>query len=214
MTTLIVVRHGQSKANLSHIFAGHTDVSLTPLGLRQAESTAAFLKDYPIERVYASDLMRAMQTALPTAKAHGLSVVPVRELREIYAGDWEGKTYENLLAEYGRDYETWIRDCGHAHPAGGESVAELSERIYAAFDRIAAENGGRCVAVFSHATPIRLLCARWQDVPVEALNTVPFVSNSSVSIVTVDDGGAARVRLLGYDAHLGNNATSFTKGIV
>ncbi len=214
MTTLIFVRHGQSQANLDLVFAGHTDTPLTTLGVRQAENTAAFLHDYPIERIYASDLSRAMQTAEPTARDHGLSIIPDSEMREIFAGNWEGRPYESLRDEYGNDYETWIRDCGHAHPDGGESVVQLSQRIYAEFDRIAAENRGRCVAVFSHATPIRLLCARWHGIAVEELKTVSFVPNASVSIVEIDETDTVHVRLLGYDAHQGELSTSLAKGIV
>ena len=55
MTTLLLIRHGQSLANLTRFFAGHTDVALTDLGLRQAECTAEFVVSrYPIARVYAS----------------------------------------------------------------------------------------------------------------------------------------------------------------
>lgn len=214
MTTLIFVRHGQSQANLEHVFAGHTDVPLTNVGLLQAENTARFLHDYPIERVYASDLLRAIQTAEPTARDHGLEVIPDREMREIYAGKWEGITFERLLEAYGKDYDAWIHDCGRAHPDGGESVVELSRRIYAEFDKIAEENRGRCVAIFSHATPIRLLCARWQGVPVEELREVLWVPNASVSIVEIDESNAVHVRLLGYDAHQGSLSTGFAKGIV
>lgn len=214
MTTLIFVRHGQSQANLARVFTGHSDIPLTELGLRQAENTATFLHDYPIERVYASDLTRAMQTAEPTARDHGLEVIPSRGMREIFAGKWEGNTFERLLEIYGKDYEAWIHDCGRAHPDGGESVVELSHRIYAEFDRLVAENRGRCIAVFSHATPIRLLCARWQGVPVEELSRVAWVPNASVSVVDIDEQGDVHVRLLGYDAHQGELSTSLAKGIV
>lgn len=214
MTTFIFVRHGQSEANLAHVFTGHSNVPLTALGLQQAENTARFLKEYPIERVYASDLLRAMQTAEPTARDHGLTVIPDREMREIFAGNWEGHTFEGLLEKYGKDYDAWIHDCGRAHPDGGESVVELSHRIYAEFDRIATENRGKCVAVFSHATPIRLLCARWQGVPVEELRLVDWVPNASVSIVDIDEEDRVHVRLLGYDAHQGELSTGLAKGIV
>lgn len=214
MTTLIFVRHGQSESNLAHVFTGHSNVPLTALGIRQAENTARFLHEYPIERVYASDLLRAMQTAEPTARDHGLEVIPNCGMREIFAGKWEGNTYERLLEIYGKDYDAWIHDCGRAHPDGGESVAELSRRIYAEYDKIVRENRGKCVAVFSHATPIRLLCARWQGVPVEELREVAWVPNASVSVVDIDESGNTTVRFLGYDAHQGELSSSFSKGIV
>ena len=214
MTTLIFVRHGQSQANLDYVFAGHIDTPLTALGIRQAENTARFLKDFPIERIYASDLSRARRTAEETARLHGLSVIPDPAWREIEAGKWEGRLYAELLEHYGADYRTWIEDCGNAHPEDGESVVALSERIYAAFDRLVKENRGKCVAVFSHATPIRLLSARWLGFSVKDLKEVPFSPNASVSVVDIDDDGVLTIRLLGYDDHQGDCSTALKKGIV
>ena len=214
MTTLIFVRHGQSQANLDYVFAGHIDTPLTELGVKQAENTAQFLKDFPIERIYASALCRARITAEGTARLHGLSVIPDPAWREVEAGKWEGRPYAELLDSYGADYRTWIEDCGNAHPDGGESVVALSERIYAAFDRLLEENRGKCVAVFSHATPIRLLSARWLGIPVKDLKDVPFSPNASVSIVDVDEEGTLTIRMLGYDGHQGDCSTALKKGIV
>ena len=76
MTTLIFVRHGQSESNLAKVFTGQGNTKLTPLGRAQAERTAEYLRDFPISRIYASDLDRAMETASPTAKFFGLEVVP------------------------------------------------------------------------------------------------------------------------------------------
>lgn len=213
-TTFIFIRHGQSQANLEQIFAGHTDIPLTELGRKQAQNTARFLEQYPIEKIYSSDLLRSMQTAEPTAKHFGLSIIPDREMREIYAGEWEGKLFEDLLKEYGNGYETWIKDCGRAHPNGGESVVELGERIYRECDRLLSENQGKCVAIFSHATPIRLLNARFQGVAVEDLSRVPFAPNASVTVVEYDEEGKSTLKLSGYDGHQGELSTSFAKGIV
>lgn len=214
MTKMIFVRHGQSEANLARVFAGHTDTVLTERGKLQAERTAQFLAEYPIEAIYASDLTRAMQTAIPTAKSKGLSIVPREELREIYAGQWENLSYDTLMSDFTKGYDTWRNDCGRAHPEGGESVVELSERIYKEVDRIARENTGKCVAIFSHATPIRLLRARWEGYPPEELSKVAFCSNASVSVVDYGEDGTYRVLLCGYDAHQGDERTSFPKGSV
>lgn len=63
MTTLILIRHGESKANRDRIFAGHLDVDLQEKGLKQAKITAEYIsKNYLVNRVYSSDLKRAYQT--------------------------------------------------------------------------------------------------------------------------------------------------------
>ena len=63
MTTLILVRHGQSESNLKHIFCGQTDVKLTEKGHAQAKKTAEYIiKNYKIDKIYSSDLQRAYDT--------------------------------------------------------------------------------------------------------------------------------------------------------
>lgn len=214
MTTLIFIRHGQSTANLDKVFAGQTDVPLTELGLRQAQRTANYLKDYPISKIYASDLMRAMQTAEPTAVLHGLPIISSRNLREIFAGDWEGRAYEDLMQSYPRSYGIWRTDCGRAHPEHGESVIDLSKRIYAEIDRILDCDRGACVAIFTHATPLRLLRAKWAGYPPEELSRVEFCANASVSVIDYEDDDSFTVRMCSYDAHQGELSTHFAKGIV
>ena len=73
MTTLIFVRHGESKSNENGLFTGQTDVALSALGKRQAQALKEhLLRNYTIDRIYASDLKRAYDTVLPFAEAAGL----------------------------------------------------------------------------------------------------------------------------------------------
>lgn len=214
MTTVIFVRHGQSTANLDRVFAGHTNAPLTDLGKTQAENTAKFLKNYPICAIYSSDLARSMQTAEPTGKLHNLPVIPDRELREIYAGEWEGRSYDELMEKYTDSYTTWRTDCGRAHPEGGESTLELGTRVSREVERLIEAHRGECFAIFTHATPIRLMRAKWEGYPPEELRNVEFCANASVSIVEYDDNGQANVLLCGYDEHQGDIATRFAKGSI
>ena len=99
MTTVLLIRHGQSVTNVTQVFTGHYDVPLSPLGQEQARCTAAYLqKNFRIDAIYASDLMRAMQTAQPTAAAFGQPIRPEPEQRENCAGRWERITL--LAARY------------------------------------------------------------------------------------------------------------------
>ncbi len=214
MTTLIFVRHGQSESNLAMRFTGQTDTVLTALGWQQAENTAKFLERYPIKYIYASDLTRVMQTAEPTAKKIGLEIIPDRALREIYAGEWEGKLYSELRAEFPESYRLWLEDIGRARPDGGESVVELSERIYAEVDRLLKKHRGECIALFSHAIPLRLMGCRWFGYAPQDAASVKGCSNASVSVVEYADDGGFRVLHYGYDAHHGENTTALPTGLV
>ncbi len=214
MTTLIVVRHGQSESNLKQVFTGQGNTELTEKGHAQAEATAKYLDLYRIDRIYASDLSRAMQTAEPTAKRQGLQVIPDPQLREIYAGLWEAQPYVELMKRFPASYDRWIHDVGRAHPDGGESALELAARVYAEVDRLIAENRGRCIALFTHATPVRMLACRWMGLSPEHAAEVPFCTNASVSVVDYEDDGSHHLLTYGYNEHQGSLITDFPKGIV
>ena len=214
MTTLIFVRHGQSESNLARVFTGQGNTALTAMGREQAERTAQYLKQFPISHIYASDLIRAMDTAAPTAREFGLEIVPNPKLREIYAGKWEGQSYDALKEHYGNFYQMWIEDLGRAHPDGGERVLDLYQRVNEEIDRLVQLHRGECIALFSHATPARAAACKWFGYAPEDMGRVPWANNASVSVVEYDDDGSVRVIQYGYDGHQGDVATSFPKGIV
>lgn len=215
MTTLIIVRHGQSQSNLEKRFTGQFETPLTELGHRQAEATSHLLATIPLDAIYSSDLSRALDTAAPTARRHGLQIQKSRALREINAGDWEGKLYSELMEQYPKTYSMWRTDLGHTHPEGGEHVLELAARVYDEIDRILAAHKGQRVAIFTHATPLRMLACRWFGIAPENAGEVPFCTNASVSEVEYyEDGRFCRIIRYGYDKHQGSNATALPKGIV
>ena len=189
MTTLLLIRHGQSKANLTRFFAGHTDVPLTELGLRQAECTARFLmENYTIDRVYSSDSQRAYATAQALAEKLSLPIVAEENLREIFAGQWEGMTFTDIADQYPEDYHCWFTDIGHCRPTGGESTEELLLRIEGALRRICEENPEAVVAVTTHATAIRSMQSKYSGVGLEGMKDVPWVVNASVTEFCYENG--------------------------
>lgn len=181
MTTVYFVRHGQSEANLTQTFAGHIDVPLTDLGRQQAACTAEFLADVPLSAVYTSDLSRAYDTGCAVARLHGLSVETCEALREIYAGDWEGKPYEELQAG-DPAYRTWVNEIGRATCTNGESVAHLQERVRGAVEAIVRRHQNQAICIVSHGTPIRALTALWSDTSLSLMHTVPWAGNASVTV--------------------------------
>ena len=119
-TKIIIVRHGESLGNLNHIMLGHTDIDLAPRGFLQAEAAAEFLKDEQIDRVYSSDLIRAMHTAEPHAKLRGMEVIPSRKLRECYVGDWENVPLDEIVEKWpDLFFEGWRKSFGTFRIPGG-----------------------------------------------------------------------------------------------
>ena len=222
MTTLIFVRHGQSTANLDSIFAGYTDIPLTELGHQQAELTAKYLDAFSIDHIYASDLQRAYQTAEHTAAHQNKPIIPETLFREIYAGEWEGITFADIAARYPESHDIWLHRLYLAHPEGGESVVQLSDRVGEGVRRVLEKHRGETVAIFTHATPIRTLAWRWHGCDIHVVDqklievepTVKFCPNASVSIVEYEDDGSFRLIYYGYDEHLKGFSTKLPQNFV
>lgn len=201
-TTIYLVRHGQSLGNLHDRFIGHTDIALTELGHKQAQMAAAYLKDIHLDTIYSSDLQRAYHTALATASLKDMPVIKTAQMREIFGGKWETENFSQLHVLYPEDFGTWCNDFANCRCTGGESVQELQTRIVDEVRRIAEENPGKAVAIFCHATPIRVFRAycenNWD---------VPYASNASVTHAEYEDG---QFKLIEYsiDHFMGNLVTA------
>ena len=213
MTRLLIVRHGQSVANLGGIFAGHIDPELTELGFQQAECTAEFIANtYRVDAVYSSDLQRAYHTGLAVGRKLGLPVATDKGLREIFAGAWEGRTFDELAAERSPAYVQWHQDIGNAKCPGGETVAELAARVFQAVRRIAEANDGKTVVLALHATPIRTLEWTASGKALSHMQQIPWVTNASVSEFTYENGVLTPVKI-SQDSHLGAMVTALPTNI-
>ena len=189
MTTLIIVRHGESEANGSKRFAGHLDIPLSAKGFKQAELTARYIKEnYHVDAVYASDLQRAYHTALPIAEAFDLEVTKTEQLREVFAGHWQGQSFDVLETQYAQSYWTWRNDIGNGHPEGGESVAEVSQRVWDAVSEIVQKEDGKTVVIATHATPIRCMECLSQGRSLSEMKDIPWVSNASITEFQHENG--------------------------
>src|SRR6185369_16446106 len=94
VTHVFLVRHGQSRGNAEGRFGGHTDTPLSLRGRKQARAAADALVKENLTAIYASDLARSLETALPLAKLTRLQVQAASEFRERSVGVMEGLTFE------------------------------------------------------------------------------------------------------------------------
>lgn len=212
-TTLIFVRHGESEANGNGAFAGHWDIDLTQLGLQQAELTARYIHEhYCVDAVYASDLQRAYHTALPIANISTGNVITTSQLREIFAGEWEGLCFDELQIRYPESYGVWLNDIGKARPTNGESVEQVSIRIWDAVQQILHANQEKTVVIVTHGTPIRTLLCRINGLELAQMNTFSWVSNASVTVVRVEDNRWT-LEEIGIDSHLSGFKTQLPANV-
>ena len=186
-TTIYLVRHGESEGNSKQVCLGHTNWDLTDFGRRQAEICAVALADVELDAVYASDLLRAFNTAVPHARLRGLPVIPCRGLRELAFGEWEGVPLDTIKSECSDEYFIGWKQHFYTYRApGGESVRESVLRVGAALAEIAREHRGGAVLAASHAAVIRAFYADISGLNEEETNATKFPSNASYSVVEYD----------------------------
>ncbi|MBQ3573834.1 MAG: histidine phosphatase family protein [Clostridia bacterium] len=213
MTTIILIRHGESEANKHGVFAGHTDADLQPKGLAQAKTTAKYIADnYNVDKIYASDLKRAYKTAMCLGEILDLEVIAEEGLREINAGEWEGIEFDKLLLSYPDEYGKWINDIGASVCNGGESVEQLGERIMSALTKIAKENEGKTVAIATHATPIRVAQTLIKTGALKEMKNIPWVTNASVTVFEYSSG-VWSIKAESIDEHLGELKSALPKNV-
>jgi broad specificity phosphatase PhoE len=140
MTTLLLVRHGETDWNAEGRLQGHTDRPLSDYGRRQAQQLAGELEDEELEAIYSSDLARARETAEIVGERLGLPVVLDPDLREKDWGTWEG------LNAVERDRVEFVGETTEAH----------QERMLRALRRIAERHpGDGGVLVVTHGGSMR-----------------------------------------------------------
>jgi len=154
-TRILLVRHGESEWNASGRWQGWAESSLSDLGRRQAFEAAAAVG--AVDAIVASDLERAVQTALIVSEAIGVGpVVTESGLRERNVGDWTGLTRDEIEERWPGDLDRW-RKGELLEPPNGERNDVIIERVEAALRRIAASFDGGEVLAVSHGGVMRLL---------------------------------------------------------
>ena len=188
VTTLYIVRHCQSAGNLSGRFQGRVDAPVSEVGEKQFELLSLRFRNEPLDAVYSSPLIRAYQTAEAIDRFHNLPIQTMDGLLEIDVGEIENK----LLTDIGQEYPELAHNWDHAPDLcefpGGETMAQVYQRINQAIDEIVAENPGKRVAVSTHGGVIRNLYARVEYGSIEGLRKSAVFGNTSVSVLEIEDG--------------------------
>jgi probable phosphomutase (TIGR03848 family) len=180
MATLYLIRHGNTDW-IGHGVSGWTPgVHLDAAGRVQADRLAQRLRDSGIQRLVASPLERAQETAAPLAKVLGVAVETREQVGEVHFGEWCGKKF----AELNRDpeWKLYNRYRSGTRPPGGESMLEVQLRMVAELDRLRREGPGVTTAVVSHGDVIRAALLHFLGMPIDFYARIE-VGLASFSIV-------------------------------
>lgn len=153
MKEVYLVRHGDTDATENAYFAGWMNIPLTPRGRERIRKVREFLGEKGFTYVFTSPLARTVETALLLAGTETPLEV-CEDIKERSFGTWEGKKWRNLRDEYPEEVAEWERDPLRFTPPGGESFAEVLERVTRFWERLRMFPDGRYLVV-THAGVLR-----------------------------------------------------------
>jgi 2,3-bisphosphoglycerate-dependent phosphoglycerate mutase len=162
MADLILLRHGQSQWNLENRFTGWVDVPLSANGEAEARAAGEKLRGRRIDKLYTSDLKRAIDTATLALESAGLRDVPTARdaaLNERMYGDLQGLDKAEAAARFGADQIKIWRRSYDVQPPGGESLADTATRVLPYWEShiLPDLRAGKNVLVAAHGNSLRAL---------------------------------------------------------
>jgi broad specificity phosphatase PhoE len=198
---ICLVRHGETAATCGRRFEGSGPISgqgtpLSEKGVSQAEMAADALAGEDVLGVYASPLLRTVQTATPISRATGVVIELEPDLAEGSFGAWEGMTFDEIEREYPLAVKRWFVDpLGYAPPKG-ESVRQLAVRVIPCIERIAGKSYGKegMAVIVTHGGPIRAVLSFCLCGSLEMFGSIP-VDPGSISVLRCAGPWAAGIEV-------------------
>lgn len=206
-TTILLIRHGETAWNAERRLQGHLDIALNDEGQRQATALGVALAPERIDRIVASDLLRARQTAEAIAEARNehlggrgaaLKVEQDRALRERCYGGFEGLLYSEIAARFPLQFAAWQArhvDAEVPHGANrGETFRQFFDRVSGALKRLAAGHPGKTLALVAHGGVLECAYREALGLPLETPRDFK-VHNASINRFVLEEG---RLRLVSW----------------
>lgn len=192
---LYLVRHGATPPNLIDppVMQGAAiNEPLAPIGREQAARAAAALASRPIAAVYASPLLRAMETAQIIAAEHDQDVTPVAAVKEVEVGRWEGSNWDKVRETDPENYAAFRRDPGANGYPGGESLQDLLDRVAPTLEELMVRHTGEEIVVVAHSVVNRVYMGSLLGVSFAEGYWLPQ-ANCGINVVRLRKGAAKLV---------------------
>ena len=193
-TNILLVRHGQTAANVEALYSGWSGVDLSDVGHMQARRLSDKLASVPMKAIYSSPLRRTLTTAVTLAEPHGLEVSTVRDLIEINLGDWEGLYSHEIRQRWPDLWKQSQIDPSDLALPNGETFSQVAERAVRAFEEVVAASEGSHAVIVTHDAVVRILAAHVLGVPNSIYRRLE-IENASLTWIRIADGRRQLVSL-------------------
>lgn len=156
MTTIYMVRHGQTDLNQQKVYFGWSDVSLNADGERQCQTVKEKLVGIEFDAVITSPLKRTVESAMII---HGMidDLVICEELKELNFGRWEGLHFTEIEKIYKEQWALWSVDWVNFCIPQGESFALLYQRVQACLFKLLDKYRNQTILIVGHAGVLKII---------------------------------------------------------
>ena len=198
---IFLIRHGETQWNKLGKFQGQVDVALNQQGLAQARDAARAALTWRPAALYSSPLRRTMQVAEEVSRKVGLQVRVEPRLMELNLGELEGATSRQMREEWSQVYRSWRENPGATVMPGGESLAQLQERVWQSFLEVEETHlEGEAVLMVSHNFAIRCIISQLLGIPWSHFHETYLDLGSVCTIETTRETAGRRRRLKSYNS--------------
>ncbi|RKD30590.1 alpha-ribazole phosphatase [Thermohalobacter berrensis] len=164
---VILVRHGETKANKEKRYSGWTDFPLTEDGQKQVKKLQKLLENEKIDLIYSSPLTRTYNTAKAIAKKLNKDIIVTDSLKEMNFGIFDGKRVDEIVKEHKSEWNNWTNDYINYRIPKGESLNDAYNRVISFIDGLKKED--KTYLLVTHGGIIKIILTYLLDLELEKM---------------------------------------------
>lgn len=203
-TRIILIRHGESEGNAENRFGGHLPMGLSLQGRLEAVETAKALANEEVHAIYSSDLLRAVETAMPLAELKNLPIEETHAFRERNVGVLQGLTFKEAAEKFPKDYKALLQRDFDYVIHNGESYRQVLKRAAGELDNIIKNHKGESIVIFTHTGTIGVITLHLLGA-LTGLKLKPVwiaTANCSITRFSIREDGFTVLKSLNDTSHL------------
>lgn len=185
ITTVMLVRHGETAWNVEGRIQGHLDIALNDIGLAQADAVGRRLRPESFDAIYSSDLIRAFRTASPVVANPQTDLSREPRLRERHLGVLQGLTGFEAKISQPAAWDVFKSRDPKLPLEAGESLGEFVGRAVNFLDEIVVRHAGQRVLLVTHGGVLDAAYRHSTGMPLSATRDFPIL-NASINVISHD----------------------------
>lgn len=189
-----LLRHGETTASQEDVFCGELNPDLTPAGLEMAQHFAQKYAQLDWQALYVSPLQRTLTTATPFGEATGLEMQQRDGIKEMFFGQWENMTKDQVAEKFPKDYVRWLTEPAWNPPTGGETAVQVASRASLVMSEIEEKHPDGNVLVVSHKSTLRIVLCGLLGIDLGRYRDRITFPVASVSVIQFDVHGPLLVK--------------------